>query len=55
MEPDLSMKVEFLEISAQQADTLGKKRFVGVGLKGVFAKNEKGYRRTGKISAFDRY
>ena len=46
MEPDLSMKVEFLEISAQQADTLGKKRIVDVGLKGVFAKNERGYRRT---------
>ena len=52
MEPDLSMKVEFLEISAQQADTLGKKRFVGVGLKGVFAKNEWGYRLTAKNKCF---
>ena len=39
MEPDLSMKVEFLEISAQQADTLGKKRIVDVGLKGDITNN----------------
>ena len=33
----------------------GKVLALGCALKGVFAKNERGYRRNAKISAFDRY